>query len=164
MKSKVTNFLLLALVLSTVLLPSLTVIGKKPQYCEKWLDYYIAGPGEPYLKGEISGLIEGYFVVYHLDPLDEKTSGQVVHCRERWAIYEDDSMSVKLLSGTNTALVNMGKGKWWAQGVVKWVDDEFEDGRYADFYGSRWHSEGIFIEGPVAPACTRLVDTRFIIN
>ena len=73
-------------------------------------------------------------------------------------------MSVKLLSGTNTALVNMGKGKWWAQGVVKWVDDEFEDGRYADFYGSRWNSEGIFIEGPVAPAYTRLVDTRFIIN
>ena len=142
-----------------------TVNAKKPLYCEKTLDVYIAAPGEPYLRGWISGGIDGYFVVYSLDPLAEKNTGQVTHYREEWAIWEDETMTVLLLSGTNTALANWRKGEWQAQGVVEWVDDEFEGGRYADLLGRKWHSRGIFIiPGPVPPIHVRLVDTEFRIN
>jgi len=151
MKCKVTNLLLLVLVLLTVLIPSLTVIAKKPQYCEKQLDYYPRkGPGEIYLRGPITGDIGGYFVVYHTDTPD-KTTGQVMHCTERWEIWENENTPDHiLLEGTNTALVmldpeNPLEGKWWAQGKVVDVDEAFLEGRYADYKGSNWHSEGIFV-------------------
>jgi hypothetical protein len=164
MNKKVSIFLLSTLVLSTVLISGLTVNADKPKYCEKYLDFYPAGPGEIYLKGWISGDLDGYFVVYHLDPIDESITGKVTHCLERWEIWEDEGMTVKLLSGSNTALVNFDKMKWWAQGDVEWVNEEYESGLYINYLGSRWHSEGIFIPGPEAPAYIRLIDSRFIIN
>ena len=142
-----------------------TVHAKKPLYCEKTLDIYPAGPGELYMRGWISGGIDGYFVIYHLDPIDEKNTGQVTHYRERWEIWEDDSMTDKLMSGTNTALVCMRKMGWIAQGRVEWVNDEFDGGRYADLLGCKWHSYGIFIvPSPVPGALVRLVDTSFRMN
>jgi len=159
MKCKVSNFLLLALALSTVLMSGVTVTAKKPLYCEKTLDMYPAGPGELYMRGEISGGIEGYFVIYHLDPIDEKNTGQVTHYRERWEIWEDASMTVKLLSGTNTALVNWRKSEFQAQGMVEWVDDE-----YADLLGCKWHARGYFGPSDDPLAIVRLVDTAFRMN
>ena len=153
--------LALTTVLMTVVVSGLTVNAKKPLYCEKTLDMYPALPGELYMKGWISGGIDGYFVIYHSDPQYEKPTGQVTHHRERWEIWEDADMTVKLLSGTNTALASMRKMEWQAQGVVEWVN---ENGPYSDLLGNKWHSYGIFIVSPEPGAIVRLVDTSFRIN
>lgn len=74
-------------------------------------------------------------------------------------------MTVRLLSGTNTALASMRKMEWHVQGVVEWVNDEFQGGRYADLLGSKWHSYGVFIfHSPELGVFVRLVDTEFRIN
>ena len=88
MKYKVTNYLVFALVLSTVLMSGLIVNAKKPLYCDKYMDMYEAGAGEIFSEGPIWGDINGWFVVYTLDPIDEKTTGHVIHYGLRWEIWD----------------------------------------------------------------------------
>ena len=165
MKSK-RAIALMALFLTLALVPVVLTQAKKPLYCYKTLDIYPPTLDLPVTKrGWISGGIDGYFVVYSFDPPDERTTGQVTHYREEWAIFPDADMGVPFLSGSNTAIANERKMEWRAQGVVEWVDDEYAEGRYADLLGRKWHSYGIFeIPGPVGPINVHLVDTEFRIN
>jgi hypothetical protein len=58
----------------------------------------------------------------------------------------------------------MRKLEWVAKGLVEYVDDTYEGGRYADLLGSIWHAKGIFAEGPEPPLYTRIIDTVFRMN
>jgi len=134
---------LLALAFTLALIPVALVQAKKPLYCEKTMDMYPAGPGEVQSEGPITGDIEGWFVVYTLNPIYERTTGHVTHYRLRWEIREGDRTGTLFMSGTHEANSNMKKLEWVAQGLVEWVDDTYDGGRYADLEGCIWHAKGI---------------------
>ena len=155
------SIVLLALAVTLALVPVVLTQAKKPLYCEKWMDMYL---DEPICRGPISGDIDGWFVIYPLDPPYEETTGQVTHYRSRWEIYTDDTMTTMFMSGTLKVVDIIRKLEWQGQGVVEWVDDEFEAGRYADYLGSKWHAKGIYAPGPEPPLYTRVIDTIFRMN
>jgi len=156
------SIVLLALAVTLALVPVVLTQAKKPLYCEKWMDMYL---DEPICRGPISGDIDGWFVIYRLDPPYEETTGQVTHYRQRWEIWEDDTMTgTPFMSGTHKVVANNLKLEWVAKGLVEYVDDTYEGGRYADLLGCNWHAQGIFAPGPEPPLYTRIIDTIFRMN
>ena len=143
MKSK-RSIALLALAFTLALLPVGIALAKKPLYCDKYMDMYLgAGDGDISSEGPITGDINGWFVVYTLDPPYEETTGQVTHYRLRWEIYTDNTRTTMFMSGTHQANSNNKKLEWVAQGFVEYVDDTYDEGRYADLEGCIWHAKGI---------------------
>ena len=135
---------LLALVFTLALIPVGTALTKKPLYCEKTMDMKSTDPGEIFSEGWITGDINGWFVVYNLDPKDERTTGYVTHYGLEWKIFEDETKTgTPFMSGTHQANSNNKKLEWVAQGFVEYVDDTYDEGRYADLEGCIWHAKGI---------------------
>jgi hypothetical protein len=160
MKCKVTNYLVFALVLSTVLMSGLIVNAKKPLVCEKSMDMNLgAGPGDIMAAGQITGDINGWFVVYNLDPLDEMTKDQVTHYWLRWEIWPDELTDTPFMSGTHKVNSNNKKLEWVAQGMVEYVDETYNGGQYADLEGCIWHAKGI-----IDLDTFQIVDDYFLMN
>ena len=153
MKCKVTNYLVLTLALSTVLMSVVIVNAKKPLYCEKTMDMNLLG-GEIFAEGPISGDINGWFIVKHLDPLNERHTGQVTHYGQRWEIWDSSDKITKYMGGTLEVHSNNKKLEWVGQGVV---EDAYV--QYADFVGCIWHAQGI-----IDLVNFQIVDDYFIMN
>ena len=136
---------LLALAFTLALLPVGIALAKKPLYCDKYMDMYLgAGDGDISSEGPITGDINGWFVVYNLDPKDERTTGYVTHYVLEWKIFEDETKTgTPFMSGTHQVNSNNKKLEWVAQGLVEYVDDTYDEGRYADLEGCIWHAKGI---------------------